>query len=98
MAVLFVFLDQIRPKWIKLDHIGFLTNQKMLIYNIVVFIKRILLADLFWIFFRSDPSKLIKLKFLTNQNMLVSCHIYEKDINGCFICIFGSDPSKMDQT
>ena len=29
MAVLFlIFLDQIRPKWIKLDQIGFLTNQK----------------------------------------------------------------------
>ena len=29
MAVLvWIFLDQIRPKWIKLDQIGFLTNQK----------------------------------------------------------------------
>ena len=28
MAVLFwIFLDQICPKWIKLDQIGFLTNQ-----------------------------------------------------------------------
>ena len=61
MAVLFVFLDQIRPKWIKLDQIGFLTNQKMLIYNIVVFIKRILLADLFWIFFDQICPKWIKL-------------------------------------
>ena len=32
MAVLFlIFLDQIRPKWIKLDQIGFLTNLKMLL-------------------------------------------------------------------
>jgi hypothetical protein len=32
MAVLFlIFLDQIRPKWIKLDQNGFLTNQKMLL-------------------------------------------------------------------
>ena len=29
MAILFlIFLDQICPKWIKLDQIGFLTNQK----------------------------------------------------------------------
>ena len=29
MAVLFfIFLDQICPKWIKLDQIGFLTNLK----------------------------------------------------------------------
>ena len=29
MAVLvWIFLDQIRPKWIKLEQIGFLTNQK----------------------------------------------------------------------
>ena len=28
LAVLFLIgLNQIRPKWIKLDHIGFLTNQ-----------------------------------------------------------------------
>ena len=32
MAFLFlIFLDQICPKWIKLDQIGFLTNQKMLL-------------------------------------------------------------------
>ena len=32
MAVLFwIFLDQICPKWIKLDQIGCLTNQKMLL-------------------------------------------------------------------
>ena len=32
MAVLIlIFLDQICPKWIKLDQIGFLTNLKMLL-------------------------------------------------------------------
>ena len=33
MAVLFlIFLDQICPKWIKLDQSGFLTNLKMLLH------------------------------------------------------------------
>ena len=29
-----IFLDQICPKWIKLDQIGFLTNQKMLLKSV----------------------------------------------------------------
>ena len=62
MAVLFlIFLDQIRPKWIKLDQIGFLTNQKMLLYKVVTFLKRIKMAILFLIFLDQIRPKWIKL-------------------------------------
>ena len=38
MAVLFlIFLDQICPKWIKFDQIGFLTNLKILQQKVVTF-------------------------------------------------------------
>ena len=42
MALLFLtFLDQICPKWIKLDQSGFLTNLKMLLKKVVTFTERI---------------------------------------------------------
>ena len=56
-ALFLIFLDQICPKWIKLDQIGFLTNQKMLLLKVVTFTKRITMAVLFWIFYGSDLSK-----------------------------------------
>ena len=58
MAILFFdFLDQICPKWIKLDQIGFLTNQKMLLLKVVTFTERIKMTVLF-LFFGSDLSKM----------------------------------------
>ena len=52
--------------------------QKMFVYKVVTFLKRIKMAVLFFDFFRSDPSKmdqtwsnLNKLDFLTNQKMLL---------------------------
>jgi hypothetical protein len=54
----FIFLDQICPKWIKLDQIGFLTNQKMLIWKIVTFTKKDNIGHLIFDFFGSDPSKI----------------------------------------
>ena len=45
----FIFWIQICPKWIKLDQIVFLTNQKMLFLKVVTFTK--------WYFFGSDLSK-----------------------------------------
>ena len=62
MAVWFwIFLDQICPKWIKLDQIGFLTNQEMLLKKVATCTKRITMAVLFWIFLDEICPKLIKL-------------------------------------
>ena len=68
MAVLFlIFLDQICPKWIKLDQIGFLTNLKMLLKKVVTLKERVKMTVLFLIFFwiRSvqNGSNLIKFDF-----------------------------------
>ena len=76
MAVLFwIFLDQICPKWIKLDQTGFLTNRKMLT-----------MAVLFWIFLDQICPNLIKLDFHLSKNVIIkSCHIFKKNKNGHFV-------------
>ena len=69
-----IFLDQICPKWIKMDptwsnliklyEIGFLTNQKMLLQRVASFTIRIttaVLSGFFWIRSVQSWSKLIKL-------------------------------------
>ena len=62
MAVLFwIFLDQIRPKWIKLAEIGFLTNQKMFLYKVVTFTNWTKMAILFWLRLDQICPKWIKL-------------------------------------
>ena len=79
MALLFlIFLDQICPKWIKLDQIGFPHQSKNVTKKVVTFTERIKMAVLFLIFFGSDRSKmdqtlsnLIKLDFLSNLKMLL---------------------------
>ena len=115
MAVLFlIFLDQIRPKWIKLDQtwsnlikLDFLANLKMSLWKVVTFPERIKMAILFLIFWiRSvqNGSNLIKLDQIgfsrQSKNVTMkSCHIFRKDKNGCLVFdFFGSDLSKMDQT
>jgi hypothetical protein len=60
-ALVRIFLDQIRPKWIKLDQIGFLTNQKMLLLKVATFTERIKMAVLFLIFLDQICPKVIKL-------------------------------------
>ena len=54
----FDFLDQICPKWIKLDQNGFLTNQKVFLLKVFTFTKIIKMAVLFLIFLGSDLSKM----------------------------------------
>ena len=79
--------------------------QKMLVYKVVTFLKRIKMAVLFLIFLDQIRPKWIKLdqtwsNWISQQSKNVtikSCHIYKKDKNGCFIFhFFGSDLSKMD--
>ena len=81
--------------------------QKMLVYKVVTFLKKIKMAVLFLIFLDQIRPKWIKLdqtwsNWISHQSKKVtikSCHIYRKDKNGCFVFdFFGSDPSKMDQT
>ena len=66
MAVLFlIFLDQISPKWIKLDQNGskWISHQSKKCYykKVVIFTKRIKMAVLFWIFLDQIHPKWIKL-------------------------------------
>ena len=83
------------------------TYQKMSVYKVVTFLKRIKMAVLFLIFLDQIRPKWIKLdqtwsNWISHQSKNVtikSCHIYRKDKNGCFVFdFFGSDLSKMDQT
>ena len=107
MAVLFwIFLDQIRPKWIKLDQTGWnwISHQSK---NVTIKSCNIYREDnngwFVFDFFGSDLSKmdqtwsnLIKLDQISHQpkNVTIkSCHIYM-----IFFWFFGSHPSKMDQT
>ena len=64
MAVLFLIFwirsVQNGSNLIKLDQIGFLTNQKMLLYKVVTFLKRIKMAILFLIFLDQIRPKWIK--------------------------------------
>ena len=75
MAVFFlIFLDQICPKWIKLDQIGFPHQSKNVTKKVVTFTERIKMAVLFLIFLDQICPKWIKLDqigFLTNQKMLL---------------------------
>ena len=111
MAVLFlIFLDQICPKWNKLDQTwsNWISHQSKNITIKSCHIYRTDKNDCFvFDFFGSDLSKinqtwsnLIKMDFHQSKNVIIkSCHIYRKDQNDCFIFdFFGSDLSKMDQT
>ena len=102
MTVLFLifFLDQICPKWIKLDQTGFPHQSKNVNIKVVTFTERIKMAVLFLIFFwiRSvqNGSNLIKLDQIgfphQSKNVTIkSCHIYRKDKNGCFVFEFFLD-------
>ena len=108
MAVLFlIFLDQIRPKWIKLDQIGFPRQSKnVAIKSCHIYRKDkngCSASDFFWIRSVQNGSNLIKLDQIGfphgSKNVTIkSCHIYIKDKNGCFVFdFFGSDLS-MNQT
>ena len=110
MAVLFlIFLDQICPKWIKLDQIGFPHRSK----NVTIKSSHIYRKDkngcFVFDFFGSDLSKmdqtwsnLIKLDQIgfphQSKNVTMkSCHISRKDKNGCFVFdFFGSNLIKLD--
>ena len=84
------------------------TYQKMLVYKVVTFLKRIKKGRFIFYFFGSDPSKmdqtwsnLIKLDFLANLKMLLwKVVTFPERIKmaALFLIFFGSDPSKMDQT
>ena len=83
------------------------TYQKMLVYKVVTFLKRLKMAVLFLIFLDQIRPKWIKLdqtwsNWISHQSKNVaikSCHIYRKDKNGCSVFdFFGSDPSKMNET
>jgi hypothetical protein len=97
MAILFlIFLDQIRPKWIKLDQTGFLTNQKCYYKKLSHFQtgqKWLFYFGFFWIRSVQNGSNLIKLDQIgyphQSKNVTIkSCHIYRKDKNGCFFFDF----------
>ena len=79
MAVLFlIFLDQIRPKWIKLDQIGFSRQSKNVAIKSCHVYRKDKNGCFFFDFLGSDLSKmdqngsnLIKLDFLANLKMLL---------------------------
>ena len=103
MAVLFlIFLDQICPKWIKLDQIGFPHQSKNVPIKICHIYRKdkngCFVFDFFWIRSVQNGSNLIKLDFSPIKNVTIkSCHIYHEDKNGYFIFdIFGSHVSKME--
>ena len=81
--------------------------QRMLVYKVDTFLKRIKMAILFLIFLDQIRPKWIKLdqtwsNWISRQSKNVtikSCHIFKKDKNSRSIFdFFGSDLSKMDQT
>ena len=84
------FLDQICPKWIKLDQIGFLTNQKMILKKVDTFTKRI--KSFFFVFLIisiQNGWNLIKLDFHQSKIVTIKyCHIYHEDKNGYLIFDF----------
>ena len=105
MAVLFlIFLDQICPKWIKLDQIGFPHQSKNVTIKSCHIYRKYKNGCLFLIFLDQICPKWIKLDQIgfshQSKNVTMkSCHISTKDNNGCFVFdSFGSDLSKMDQT
>ena len=90
MAVLFlIFLDQIRPKWIKLDQIGFPRKSKNVTTKHCHISRKdkngSFVFDFFWIRSVQNGSNLIKLDFLTNLKI---CHIYRKDKMAVLFLIF----------
>ena len=59
MAILFlIFLDQIRPKWIKLDQIGYPHQSKNVTIKSCHIFKKNKNGRLIFDFFGSDPSKM----------------------------------------
>ena len=69
-ALFFIFLDQICPKWIKLDQIGFITNLKNVTIKSCHIYRKDKMAVFFLIFLDQICSKWFKLDqigFLTNQ-------------------------------
>ena len=89
MAVLFlIFLDQICPKWIKLDQIGFSHKSKSVSIDSFHIYKKnknaCLVLDFFWFRSVQNGSNLIKLDQIgfphQSKNVTIkSCHIYRKD-------------------
>mgnify|MGYP007015623847 CR=1 FL=1 len=108
MAVLFlIFLDQICPKWIKLDQIGFSRQPKNVTMKSCHIFRKDKNGCLVFDFLDQICPKWIKLhqtrsKWISHKSKSVSIksfHIYKKDKNGCSVFdFFGSDLSKMDQT
>ena len=71
MAVLFlIFLDQICPKWIKLDQIGFPHQSKNVAIKSCHIYRKDKNACYVFDFFGSDLSKMDQIGFLTNLKIL----------------------------
>ena len=103
MALLFlIFLDQICPKWIKLDQtwsnlikldqIGFPHQSKNVTIKSCHIYRKDKMAVLFLIFFDQICPKWIKLDQIgfshQSKNVPIKiCHIYRKDKNGCFVFV-----------
>ena len=105
MAILFlIFLDQICPKWIKLDQSGFLTNQKSVTIKCCHIYSKDKNGCFVFDFLDQIRPKSIKLDQIgfphQFKNVAIKgCHIYRKDQNGSFVFdFFRSDLSKMDRT
>ena len=107
MAVLFlIFLDQICPKWIKLDQTwsNWISRQSK---NVTIKSCHIYKKDnngrSVFDFCGSDLSKMDQTwsKWISHKSKSVSIdsfHIYKKNKNGCFIFYFWIRSSKLDQT
>jgi len=106
MALLFlIFLDQICPKWIKLDQIGFPHQSKNVTIKSLHIYRKDKMAVL--IFLDQICPKLDQIGFphRSKNVTIISCHIYRKDKNSCFVFDFfwirsvqnGSNLIKLDQ-
>ena len=97
-------MNQICPKWIKVNQIGFLNNQKCYYKSCHIYHEDEYGYFIFDLFLDQICSKWIKLDQIgfscQSKNVTMkSCHIFRKDKNGCLVFdFFGSDLSKMDQT
>ena len=95
MAVLFlIFMDQICPKWIKLDQIGFPHQSRNVTIKSCHISRKdknsCFVSDFFWIKSVQNGSNLIKIIQIgfsrQSKNVTIkSCHIYRKDKYGCFV-------------
>ena len=93
LAVFLIFFDQIYPKWIKLDLIGFPHQSKNVpIKSCHIYRKAkngCFIFDFFVIRSVQNGSNLLKLDFsLIKKVTIISCHICRKDKNGCFVYDF----------